>query len=76
MPRAPAVAVTNVAADHLGEWGVNTVAELADVKFPVHLALGAGELLVTSAEDALCTARATALCRRFPREVPAWASPP
>jgi UDP-N-acetylmuramyl tripeptide synthase len=61
LPRAPAVVVTNVAADHLGEWGVNTVAELADVKFSVHLALGAGGLLVTSAEDALCTARATAL---------------
>jgi UDP-N-acetylmuramyl tripeptide synthase len=61
IPRAPAVAVTNVAADHLGEYGVNTVAELADVKFAVHRALGQGGLLVTSAEDALCTARATAL---------------
>jgi UDP-N-acetylmuramyl tripeptide synthase len=61
LPRAPAVAVTNVSADHLGEWGVNTVAELADVKFSVHLALGNGGLLVTSAEDALCTARAAAL---------------
>ncbi len=61
LPRAPAVVVTNVAADHLGEWGVNTVAELADVKFSVHLALGAGGLLITSAEDALCTARAKAL---------------
>jgi UDP-N-acetylmuramyl tripeptide synthase len=61
VPRAPAVAVTNVAADHLGEYGVNTVAELADVKFAVHRALGEGGLLVTSAEDALCTARATAL---------------
>jgi UDP-N-acetylmuramyl tripeptide synthase len=61
LPRAAAACVTNVAADHLGEYGVNTVAELADVKFSVHKALGEGGLLVTSTEDALCSSRAASL---------------
>lgn len=61
VPGASAAAVTNVAADHLGEYGINTVSELADVKFSVHQALGPGGLLVTSAEDALCTSRAASL---------------
>jgi cyanophycin synthetase len=61
LPRAAAACVTNVAADHLGEYGVDTVEELADVKFAVHRALGAGGVLVTSGEDALGVARAAAL---------------
>ncbi|HLT48150.1 MAG TPA: Mur ligase family protein [Rubricoccaceae bacterium] len=54
VPRATAAAVTNVAADHLGEYGIETVEQLAEAKFVVAKALGAGGVLVTNAEDAYC----------------------
>lgn len=54
VPRATAAAVTNVAADHLGEYGIETVEELAEVKFIVAKALGAGGVLVANAEDPYC----------------------
>src|SRR5690606_16253295 len=54
VPRATAAAVTNVAADHLGEYGIETVEQLAEAKFVVAKALGAGGTLVTNAEDAYC----------------------
>ncbi|HLA63053.1 MAG TPA: Mur ligase family protein, partial [Rhodothermales bacterium] len=61
LPRATAAAVTNVDADHLGEYGIETVEELAAVKFAVHHALTAGGLLVTSADDPLSLRTARAL---------------
>lgn len=51
--RAARVAVvTNVAADHLGQYGVNTVEELARAKFAVHRALADDGVLVLNADDA------------------------
>ena len=44
--------VTNVAADHLGQYGVNTVEELARAKFAVHRALAEDGVLVLNADDA------------------------
>ncbi|WP_299844574.1 Mur ligase family protein [uncultured Roseovarius sp.] len=44
--------VTNVAADHLGQYGVNTVEELARAKFSVHRALARDGVLVLNADDA------------------------
>jgi UDP-N-acetylmuramyl tripeptide synthase len=35
VPRAEVAAITNVGEDHLGEWGVDDLAELADTKFIV-----------------------------------------
>ena len=46
--RAQVAVVTNVAADHLGEWGVSDVGELADAKLVVSRA---AEHLVLNADD-------------------------
>ena len=54
VPRAKAAAVTNVAADHLFEYGIETVEALAEVKFVVAKALGEGGVLVANAEDPYC----------------------
>jgi len=49
--RADAVLITNVAADHLGEFGVHNVEELADVKWIVTKALDDRSTLVLNADD-------------------------
>lgn len=49
--RARVALVNNVAADHLGQYGVNTVPELAAAKFSVHRALRADGTLVLNADD-------------------------
>ncbi len=55
---ATAAAVTNVANDHLGQYGVNTVPELAQAKFAVHRTLGPGGVLVLNADDEFVRAEA------------------
>lgn len=54
--RARVAVVTNVANDHLGQYGVNTVAELAQAKFAVHRTLGENGVLVLNADDAFVVA--------------------
>ncbi len=54
--RVDVACVTNVAADHLGEYGVDTVEALAEAKFVVAKALGAGGRLVLNADDAFTCA--------------------
>ncbi|MCP5073889.1 MAG: Mur ligase [Rhodobacteraceae bacterium] len=49
--RARVAVVTNVANDHLGQYGVNTVPELAQAKFAVHRTLAANGVLVLNADD-------------------------
>jgi len=49
--RANVAVVTNVAADHLGEYGINSVAELIPAKFIVSRALTADDTLVLNADD-------------------------
>lgn len=49
--QALAAVVTNVAADHLGEYGITTVAELAEVKFAIRHGLRAGGTLILNADD-------------------------
>ena len=61
VPVATAVAVTNVAADHLGEYGVMTVEALAEAKFLVAKALPAGGTLVCPADEPVATAHAQRL---------------
>ncbi len=56
--RADVIAILNVAADHLGEWGVADVDELADVKWTLARAAHADGLAVLNAEDELVRARA------------------
>jgi UDP-N-acetylmuramyl tripeptide synthase len=48
---ADVAVVTNVAADHLGEYGINSVAELIPAKFIVHRAIGPQGTLVLNADD-------------------------
>lgn len=55
---ATAAAVTNVANDHLGQYGVNTVPELAQAKFAVHRTLAKGGVLALNADDAHVRAEA------------------
>lgn len=49
--RADAAVVTNVAADHLGEYGINSVEDLIPAKFIVRRALGKGAPLILNADD-------------------------
>lgn len=51
--RARAAVVTNVAADHLGQYGINTVAELAEVKLAVRRGLASDGWLILNADDAM-----------------------
>ena len=55
---ATAAAVTNVANDHLGQYGVNTVPELAQAKFAVHRTLDESGILALNADDAFVRAEA------------------
>jgi cyanophycin synthetase len=49
--RAGVAVVTNVAADHLGDYGINTVPELIPAKFIVRRALTGDAPLVLNADD-------------------------
>jgi cyanophycin synthetase len=59
--QAKAAVVTNVADDHLGEYGINTVAELAEVKFAIRHGLGAGGVMILNADDPPVVAEAERL---------------
>ena len=48
---ADAALVTNVAEDHMGEYGINSVADMAEAKFIVRRALGADAPLILNADD-------------------------
>jgi UDP-N-acetylmuramyl tripeptide synthase len=51
--QARAALVTNIAADHLGQYGVNTVEALAQAKFAVARAVSKNGVLVLNADDPL-----------------------
>ena len=55
---ATAAVVTNVANDHLGQYGVNTVPELAQAKFAVNRTLAEGGVLALNADDEYVRAEA------------------
>ena len=56
--RARAALITNVAADHLGQYGVNTVEDLAVAKFAVFRTLADDGILVLNADDPYVVAQA------------------
>jgi UDP-N-acetylmuramyl tripeptide synthase len=58
---ADVAVVTNVAADHLGDYGINTVEELIPAKFIVRRALGVSDPLVLNADDPGCAGYAATL---------------
>lgn len=53
--------VTNVSADHFGEYGIDTLADLADVKLTLARALRPGARIVVNADDAVLRERALRL---------------
>jgi cyanophycin synthetase len=57
VPRADVAVITNVAADHLGEFGVESLADLAETKLVVAKALGTSGTLVLNADDPLLVER-------------------
>jgi len=61
---ASAAVITNVAADHLGEYGINTVPELVAAKFIVRRALHGDAPLILNAEDSGIVEFATGLEQR------------
>jgi len=63
--RANAAAVTNISADHFGEYGIFDVAALADAKLTVARALGSDGLLVVNADDEVLAARAKGCASRY-----------
>ena len=65
--QARAAVVTNVSADHFGEYGIDDLAALADVKLAVAGIVSPAGLLVLNADDAELRARAGGLTRRFGR---------
>ena len=59
--------VTNVSPDHFGEYGIDDLEALADVKLSVAGVLRSSGLLVLNADDERLVARAPHLARRFGR---------
>jgi UDP-N-acetylmuramyl tripeptide synthase len=65
--RAWAAVVTNVSADHFGEYGIHDIDSLADTKLTVGSVVVPGGLLVLNADDAVLRAKAGGLTQRFGR---------
>jgi UDP-N-acetylmuramyl tripeptide synthase len=57
LPRATAALITNVASDHLGEFGIHDLESLADVKMVVAKAVGPAGHVVLNADDPRLLAR-------------------
>jgi cyanophycin synthetase len=63
--RADAAVITNVAADHLGEFGVESLSDLAETKLLVAKALGGNGTLVLNADDPLLVERSSRIPARL-----------
>jgi cyanophycin synthetase len=67
LSQAQVALVTNVSPDHFGEYGIDDLAALADVKLSVASLVPAGGLLVLNADDAQLVGKAPGLTQRFGR---------
>jgi UDP-N-acetylmuramyl tripeptide synthase len=65
MTRADVAVVTNVSADHFGEYGIHDLDALADVKLTVGSVVPPDGLLVLNADDTMLRAKSAGLGRRF-----------
>jgi cyanophycin synthetase len=65
--QAHVAVVTNVSADHFGEYGIDDLAGLADVKLALAGVVTPAGLLVLNAGDAQLAAKAPLLAQRFGR---------
>jgi cyanophycin synthetase len=70
--RADVAVVTNISSDHFGEYGIDDLAGLADVKLSVGAAVAASGRLILNADDPLLRTKAGDLAQRF-RRCPALA---
>ena len=70
LSQAQVALVTNVSPDHFGEYGIDTLEALADVKLSVAALVPPAGLLVLNADDAQLVAKAPGLARRFGRAPP------
>jgi len=71
--RADAAVVTNISSDHFGEYGIDDLAGLADVKLSVAAVLAARGRLILNADDALLRMKARELALRHGLlSKPAW----
>ena len=68
--QAQVAVVTNVSSDHFGEYGIDDLAGLADVKLTVAAIVKPAGLLVLNADDALLRAGADGLQRRYGESPP------
>jgi UDP-N-acetylmuramyl tripeptide synthase len=73
VPRADVAVVTNVAADHFGEYGIHALADIAELKSSLAYGLHAGGTLVLNGDDPLLdpaapTARLHAAARALPAD--------
>jgi UDP-N-acetylmuramyl tripeptide synthase len=70
---ADAAVVTNVSSDHFGEYGIDDLAALADVKLSVGAVVAADGLLILNADDSLLRTKANELAQRYGRRTSlAW----
>ncbi len=67
VPRATVAVVTNVSADHFGEYGIHDLEALADVKLTLASLVGPHGLLVLNADDPVLRSKASQLDARFGR---------
>jgi len=62
---ADAALITNIAADHMGEYGINTVAEMTEAKFIVRRALSPDAPLILNLDDSESVRMAATLRHRI-----------
>lgn len=72
--RAHAAVVTNVSCDHFGEYGIDDLSALADVKLSVAAAVIPTGLLILNIDDVRLRAQVDALARRSIRPPLGWFS--
>jgi cyanophycin synthetase len=71
--RADVAVVTNISSDHFGEYGIDDLSGLADVKLSVAAVIAARGRLVLNADDALLRMKARELALRYGlTSNPAW----
>lgn len=71
--RADVAVVTNISSDHFGEYGIDDLAGLADVKLSVAAVVALRGRLVLNADDALLRMKTRELALRYgPSLSPAW----
>jgi UDP-N-acetylmuramyl tripeptide synthase len=67
VPHADTALVTNISSDHFGEYGIDDLAGLADVKLSVAAALRANGVLVVNADDSVLRLKVAEIAQRFGR---------